>query len=113
VLAPFLAYVAADRAGGSGVLAVLALGLYLRSYGHAATSSQGWLLGRAVWSYADFLITSLVFTVLGYELVKVIADVDVTQRAVVLALLVVSTMVVVRLVWVFVSAGLARRRALR
>ncbi len=113
VLVPFLAYLGAERIEGSGVLAVLALGLYLRTRGHAATTSQGWLLGRAVWSYADFLITSLVFAILGYELVKVITVTDVTHRAVVLALLVVATMVVLRAVWVFASASLARLRARR
>ena len=88
---PSLAYVGAERLGGSGVLAVLALGLFLRTYGHAATTSQGWLLGRAVWSYADFLITSLVFAILGYELVRVIGATDVTRHAVALSGVVVAT----------------------
>lgn len=113
VLAPFLAYIAAERLNGSGVLAVLALGLYLRTYGHAATTSQGWLLGRGVWSYADFLITSLVFAILGYELVKVIGRTQVSQHAVVLAALVVATLVVLRAGWVFIGAALARRRSQR
>jgi CPA1 family monovalent cation:H+ antiporter len=95
------------------VLAVLALGLYLRTYGHAATTSQGWLLGRAVWSYADFLITSLVFAVLGFELVKVIDSTTVTRHALVLGALVVTTLVVVRAAWVFASAWLARGQARR
>ncbi|MFZ2012357.1 MAG: Na+/H+ antiporter [Nocardioides sp.] len=113
VLAPFLAYVGAERLGGSGVLAVLAIGLFLRTYGHAATTSQGWLLGRAVWSYADFLITSLVFAILGYELVQVIGQTDVTHHALILSGLVVGTLVVVRAGWVFAGASLARRRARR
>ena len=113
VLAPFLAYVGAERLGGSGVLAVLALGLFLRTYGHGATTSQGWLLGRAVWSYADFLITSLVFAILGYELVKVIGETDVTRHAIVLSAQVVGTLVVVRAVWVFASTAVARRQAQR
>ena len=113
VLAPFLAYLGAERLHGSGVLAVLALGLYLRTYGHAATTSQGWLLGRAVWSYADFLITSLVFAILGFELVKVMGSTTVTRHALVLGALVVTTLAVVRAAWVFLSASLARRRARR
>ncbi len=113
VLVPFLAYVAAEQLQGSGVLAVLAVGLFLRTYGHEATTSRGWLLGRAVWSYADFLITSLVFALLGFELVKVIGAQAVTGRTLVLALSVVLALLVVRGVWVFVSAGLGRRRARR
>lgn len=113
VLVPFLAYVAAERVGGSGVLAVLALGLFLRSYGHVATTSQGWLLGRAVWSYADFLITSLVFALLGFELVKVIDASVVSGGTASLAAVVVATLVVVRAAWVFPAAWLARVRAVR
>ncbi len=111
VLVPFLAYVGAERLHGSGVLAVLALGLHLRTYGHAATTSQGWLLGRAVWSYADFLITSLVFAILGYELMKVIDRTEVSRDAVALAALVVITLVGLRAGWVFASVGYARRRS--
>lgn len=113
VLVPFIAYVGAERLGGSGVLAVLALGLFLRTYGHAATTSQGWLLGRAVWSYADFLITSLVFAILGYELVDTITGTSVTGHALGLSGLVVATLVVLRALWVFASNSLARGRARR
>lgn len=113
VLVPFLGYVGAEQLGGSGVLAVLALGLYLRTYGHEATTSHGWLLGRAVWSYADFLITSLTFTILGYELVEVVSETEVTGRSVSLAAMVVATLVLVRAAWVFASALAARRRARR
>ena len=66
--APFVVYLAADHFGGSGVLAVLGLGLYLRTYSHTAITSGGWLLGRAVWRYADYIITSLVFVFIGFEL---------------------------------------------
>src|SRR3954451_11531221 len=113
VLAPFAAYLAAEQIQGSGVLAVLAMGLYLRTYGHGATTSQGWLLGRAVWSYADFLITSLVFALLGFELVKVIDASVVSSDTATLAAVVVATLVVVRAAWVFPAAWLARIRAVR
>lgn len=113
VLVPFVAYAGAERLHGSGVLAVLVLGLFLRTYGHEATTSGGWLLGRAVWSYADYLITSLVFALLGFELVKVIGSAPVTGETVSLAIAVVSTLVVVRIIGVFASESFARRRARR
>jgi CPA1 family monovalent cation:H+ antiporter len=113
VLVPFLAYVGAEHVNGSGVLAVLTLGLYLRTYAHDATSSGGWLLGRAVWSYADFLITSLVFTLLGFELVAVIRSTGTGTDTARLALLVVLTLVVFRAVWIYPAAWLSRVRARR
>ena len=113
VLAPFAAYLGAERVHGSGVLAVLALGLYLRTYGHRATTSQGWLIGRSVWSFVDFLVTSLVFALLGYELVKVIGHSGDPLRHAGTAALVVAALVVFRAVWVFPSGWLARLHARR
>ena len=113
VLVPFGAYVGAEHINGSGVLAVLVLGLYLRTFGHVATTSQGWLLGRAVWSYADFLITSLVFALLGFELVSVIRSVDVDGATIGLALAVVAALVVFRALWIVPSVWLAGLRARR
>lgn len=113
VLVPFVAYLGAERINGSGVLAVLALGLYLRTFAHDATTSGGWLLGRAVWSYADFLITSLVFALLGFELVSVIRSTATGAGTAGLAGLVVVTLVVFRGVWVYPAAWLARARARR
>ena len=113
VLVPFVAYVGAEQVNGSGVLAVLVLGLYLRTYAHDATTSGGWLLGRAVWSYSDFLITSLVFTLLGFELVAVIRSTATDAGTIRLALLVVGTLVVFRAAWVYPAAWLSRLRARR
>jgi CPA1 family monovalent cation:H+ antiporter len=113
VLIPFVAYVGAERLGGSGVLAVLFLGLFLRSQGHSATTSRGWLLGRSVWSYADFLITSLVFALLGYELVKVIGSTEEHGHTLQLVSLVVATLVVFRAGWVFAAAWISGLRARR
>ncbi len=113
VLAPFVAYLGAEQLHGSGVLAVLVLGLFLRTYGHEATTSGGWLLGRAVWSYADYLITSLVFALLGFELVKVIGAAPVNRATLSLGIGVVTALVLVRVVGVFASESFARLRARR
>jgi CPA1 family monovalent cation:H+ antiporter len=110
VLAPFAAYLGAEQLRGSGVLAVLALGLYLRTYAHRATTSQGWLVGRSVWSFADFVITSLVFAALGFELVKIIGHRDNMFDSRGLAAAVVGAVVLFRAVWVFPFAWLSRLR---
>ncbi|MDN5789970.1 MAG: cation:proton antiporter, partial [Micrococcales bacterium] len=113
VLVPFGAYIGAEHVHGSGVLAVLVLGLYLRTFGHDATTSGGWLLGRAVWSYADFLITSLVFALLGFELVTVIRGAAVTGATILLSLLVVGTLVTFRAAGIFPGPWVGRQRARR
>lgn len=113
VLVPFLGYLAAEELEGSGVLAVLVLGLLLRDVGHEATTSQGWLLGRSVWNYADFLITSLIFAVLGYELVTVLRGATLSSDLAVLSVTVVLTVVLFRFAWIFPVASLWRAFARR
>jgi CPA1 family monovalent cation:H+ antiporter len=101
---PFVAYLLAEQVHGSGVLAVLSLGLYLRSYGHQALTSAGWLLGRSVWRYTDHLITSVVFVLIGYELTTVFRAAPPPAGTVRLAALVLLTIVALRLAWMLLAA---------
>ncbi len=110
---PFAAYLLADELHGSGVLAVLAFGLFLRTYGHSAITSSGYLLGRSVWRYADFIITSLVFTLIGFELTALLEHTDVPATSLRFAALIVATVVVFRVVWMYPAAWAARYRSRR
>jgi CPA1 family monovalent cation:H+ antiporter len=107
---PFGVYLLADHLGGSGVLAVLVLGLYLRTFSHTAMTSGGWLLGRAVWRYADYIITNLVFVFIGFELTAVLAAEPIGAAEVGLAAAVVGVLVAVRFGWLFPAVWLARAR---
>jgi monovalent cation/hydrogen antiporter len=106
---PFAVYLGAEHVMGSGVLAVLALGLYLRTFGHVAITSNGWLLGRAVWGYADFAIASLTFAFVGFELTTVLEDSNTGVSTVWLAVAVVGTLIGFRSLWIFSAVGTARR----
>ncbi len=110
LVAPYAAYLLAERLGVSGVLAVLALGLYLRTgRGHRALTSRGWLDGRAVWRYADFALTSMAFALLGVALTQVIGRVDDPVRNLPLLCAVLAAVVLGRIAWVFATTALARR----
>jgi CPA1 family monovalent cation:H+ antiporter len=93
------------------VLAVLTTGLYLRSgAAHRALTSRGWLEGRTVWRYADFVITSAAFLLLGLELAQVLGSGD-RLPSLDLVLPVLVVVVLLRAVWVFpVAEVLGRRR---
>jgi len=110
---PFGVYLLAEHFEGSGVLAVLALGLYLRTYSHTAVTSGGWLLGRAVWRYADSIITSLVFVFIGFELTAVLEDNRLVPGDITLAVVVVVTLIGLRFAWIFPAVWLARLRTKR
>ncbi len=110
---PFVVFLLADRLEGSGVLAVLVTGLYLRTYSHAAITSGGWLLGRSVWRYADYILTSLVFVLIGFELTAVLEDAPFGASDLALAAVVVVTLIVVRFAWLFPAVALGRLRSRR
>jgi CPA1 family monovalent cation:H+ antiporter len=108
---PYAAYLLAEHLGVSGVLAVLAAGLYLRSgVAHRALSSRGWLEGRTVWRYADFAITSGAFALLGFELAQVLRHDENRSPSLGLAGVVLLTVIVLRAIWVFPAAAVLRRR---
>ncbi len=107
---PFVVYVVTDHLQGSGVLAVLVLGLFLRSHSHTAITSGGWLLGRAVWEYADYLITSLVFVFIGFELTDVLESEPLDRATVKLAIAVVALLIVLRFAWLFAVVWIGRAR---
>lgn len=113
IAAPFVAYLGAEHLRGSGVLAVLVLGLFLRSYAHPALTAQGWLLGRSVWEYADFLITGLVFVLVGFELTVVIEHSSTDAATIRLAAVVLAAVIVFRPLWLFPATALARAMARR
>ena len=110
---PFVVYLLADHLEGSGVLAVLVTGLYLRTFSHTAVTSGGWLLGRAVWRYADYIITNMVFVFIGFELTAVLETEPMDASTIGLALVVVATLVVLRFVWLFPAVAGARLRVRR
>ncbi|MBV8932971.1 MAG: sodium:proton antiporter, partial [Kutzneria sp.] len=112
MVVPFAAYLLANSVQTSGVLAVVAAGLYL---GHNAPRA-GYatrLQETAVWRAVDTLLESGVFALIGLQMRIVVADSHVTWNLLAAALIVLATAIVVRLAWVFPAAyvprGLSRR----
>lgn len=108
VAVPFLTFLGAEHVHASGVLAVLTMGLYLRDHGHPSLTAGGWLLGRSVWRYADYLITNAVFVLIGFELTEVLGGSHVDETVVLLAGLTVVVLVVLRFAWLFPASIMAR-----
>lgn len=110
---PFGAYLLAERVHGSGVLAVLVLGLFLRTFGHLDISSAGWLQGRSVWRYADFVITSAVFVLIGFELTAVLETADPDAHLLAVGGGTVTALVLLRIGWMYPGVAVARLRSRR
>lgn len=73
LLAPFGAYAIAEQLGGSGVIAVVAMGLYV-GFNAPRTSYTTRQQEAPLWLSADFLLESFVFAYIGLQLPRVVAD---------------------------------------
>ncbi|WP_265521875.1 cation:proton antiporter [Oerskovia flava] len=108
---PFAAYWIAEEVSGSGVLAVVAAGLYL---GHTAPSAghETRLVEEPLWRSLDLLLEALTFALIGLQLkfvVEVVVDSDQgLGTAVVVSLAALATTVLVRPAYVFATAWLDR-----
>ncbi len=67
VLFPYGSYVAAEQAGVSGVLAVVATGTYLGWFAHEAFRADTRLSGIAFWNVLDFAGNAILFVLLGLQ----------------------------------------------
>jgi Na+/H+ antiporter len=111
VVVPFAAYLVAEELSGSGVLAVVAAGLYL---GHRSPEAgyASRLQERPLWTSLDLLLQALVFALIGLQLRGVAESAEASARSnwslAGAALAVLATAVVVRPLFVYLVEGLRR-----
>jgi len=76
ILVPYAAYLTAEELHASGVLAVVAAGLYLGRKNSEIQSPGVRLQARAVWSSLEFILNGFVFVLIGLQLPFVLAGVS-------------------------------------
>src|SRR6266849_5874007 len=112
LLTPFVAYLAAERFGFSGVLAVVTAGLYLGMRMPELLSFRTRLRGGPVWEMVEFLLNGFVFILIGLQLPEVVSALSghsiPVQRLVWYALLISLAVIVIRILWVFPATYLPR-----
>lgn len=109
LVTPYLAYVVADEAGVSGVLAVVTAGV-LVGVG-PAEASEARLQGTAFWSFLDLLLNAVLFVLLGLAVRRVLSDAPSLAPGVlvVASVSVVAVVVLLRVAWQFVVPPVAYR----
>lgn len=117
LIAPYVAYLAAESAHASGVLATVACGLYLGHKSSLILSRGARLSGHAVWEMIDFVLNGFVFLLLGFQLPYILAGIRTHHlgKLVLLGLLFSAVVILLRFVWVYPGAALSyaiRRRLL-
>jgi monovalent cation/hydrogen antiporter len=104
-LAPIACYLPAEELGFSGVLAAVAGGIWLGAHAPRSLSSEVRLAGVAAWQVLLFLINGAVFILIGLQLPGVIDALSGRSAGELLGLAaaVCLTVIVVRIVWVFLA----------
>ena len=110
LLTPFIAYLPAETFHTSGVLAVVATGMFLGRQGPRFVTSATRLQAGAMWRMIDFLLNSLLFILLGLQLRSILSRLAGHSPPALLteAALVSLCVVVARIVWVIPGTYLPR-----
>jgi len=110
LLAPYVAWVLAERVHASGVLACVAAGLIVRRHMSAIVSPATRVQARAVWDLVLFLLNGMIFILIGLQLATLRADLAPggRQQVWLVAAAIFATLVVVRALWVPLFTWLPR-----
>jgi len=110
LISPYLMYIAAEHFHFSGVLAVVAGGLFLSFRSHEVFSYSTRLQAVSVWETLVFLLNGVVFIMIGLELPFIIKELGESSLfdAIVYAVLISMVTIVVRILWVYPGAYLPR-----
>ena len=109
VVVPYVAYLAGEELRVSGVMAVVACGLYLGRRSAGLFSPEVRLLVTSGWESLNFLLNGLVFLLIGLQLPYVLAGIEgYSGRTLVEYGAVFSgVLIALRLVWIFPAARLS------
>ena len=114
LVAPYLAYLAAESAHASGVLATVACGLYLGHKRSQSLSTRARLESSAVWNTLDFVLNGLVFILIGLQLPHILAGIRNLSLPTLMfdGALLAAVLIALRMTWVFaevwITQGLRR-----
>lgn len=112
-LVPFVAFVPAERIGGSGVLAVVTAGLLLANRAPRLQSAASRLSERTNWAAITFILENAVFLLIGLRvshIVRAVAHSELTvARTIAVAAAVLLTCLVLRPLYMFPFAWLLDR----
>ena len=115
-VAPYLAYVPAERLGASGVLAVVTAGLLLAHKAPVLQTAPSRLSERINWSSITFVLENSVFLLIGLQIAGlldgVVSDEKLsTGRTLLVGLVVLLTCLVLRPLWMIPYTLLTNRHA--
>lgn len=110
LIAPYLMYLAAEALEWSGVLAVVAGGLFMSFRSNEFLRYNTRIQTTQVWATVGFLLNGFVFILIGLELPVIIAEMKGAslRQAIHYALLITSMVIAIRIILVYLALYLPR-----
>ena len=110
ILMSYGSYLFAEHFGVSGVLAAMTVGLYHRWKSPEILSSRTRIQAIAVWEFIVFILNGLIFILIGLQLPIILNSISGKSIPILIesGVVISTTVIVVRLLWVFPGAYLAR-----
>ena len=112
---PYITYILAESLHVSGVLAVVAAGLVRGRYSPEIVSAEMRIIARSVWNLLVFLLTSLVFILIGLQLSGIVGRLTgySATELVLYGTLVSAVAIAVRFAWIYPATYLPRMLSAR
>lgn len=103
ILVPYAAYLIGERAHASGVIAVIACGMYMSRKSSEYMSPQVRLQATAVWEALTFVLNGIVFVLIGLQLPYVMAQIGGLSHVMLLGYGIgfSAAIIVLRMAWVY------------
>ncbi len=114
LLTPYAVYLPAEHLGVSGVLAVVAAGLWVGSRCERVMTHEVYVEAKAVWEMVEFVLNGVIFILIGFQLPLILeglsanSDGHTMESLVGMAAVVTVVVILARLLWVFPGAYLPR-----
>jgi monovalent cation/hydrogen antiporter len=111
VMSPYVMYIAAEQLHFSGVMSVVAGGLFLSRRAHTFLDYKSRMQAYGVWSTLIFVLNGLVFILIGLELpeIRSLLSPAAFREAIAYGVLVSGLVIVIRFVWMYPAAHVPRR----
>jgi Na+/H+ antiporter len=110
LVVPYAAYLAGERAHASGVLAVVACGLYMSRQSTKFFSAATRLQVNGAWEALVFMLNGLVFVLIGLQLPYVLAGIHgryATGTLIFYGAVFSAVLILLRMIWVFPAVKIA------
>ena len=109
LIVPYAAYLAAEEVRSSGVLAVVASGLYLSRYSAQYLTPQARLQVKGAWAGLNFILNGLIFVLIGLQLPYILTAISQYSHWTLFkyGFFFAAALILLRLIWMFPSVHIS------